>query len=119
MAGTISVNAVVTVAGEIIENGTDALGKDSLETSKKALLTAAGTVLGFKAGELATGFFDPLLNPVKNLCQTTQVNTMFPNGIPLVLEQSIPGSNMPSTMGNIFDSVIQEYMSSFYYSKKK
>lgn len=119
MAGTIGVNTAGTVAGEIIKNGTDALSKDRQETSKKVLLTVAGTALGFNAGELTKGFFDPLLNPVKNLYQTNQVNAMFPNGIPLVLEQGIPNGNIPSTMGNSFDSVIQEYISSFDYSKKK
>lgn len=119
MAGTIGVNTAGTVAGEIIKNGTDALSKDRQETSTKVLLTVAGTALGFKAGELTKGFFDPLLNPVKNLYQTNQVNAMFPNGIPLVLEQGIPNSNIPSTMGNSVGSMFQEYMNNLSDSNRK
>lgn len=108
LLGSVSVNVTGEVGLKIID-GKDVLGKDFSETAIHAASSAVGTAVGFKLGEKARGSLGPIFNPVSNLYKTRSVPVYVQgSNIPMMLEEGLPRSRVPSLVGNIVDSIFGE-----------
>ncbi|MDO8769378.1 MAG: hemagglutinin repeat-containing protein [Burkholderiaceae bacterium] len=110
MAGTVTINTGGAAAGEVLK-GKDILGKDAEAAASAMMLTALGSVVGFKVGELTKDFFDPMFNSFsRQLAMIPKSVYLVPGQPPITVYGGLGISSVPSTAANISGSFVQEFV---------
>jgi len=108
LLGSLGVNVTGEVGLKIMK-GKDVLGKDFSETATDVAFSAAGTVIGFKLGDKIKSGLDPIFNPVSKLYKTRPASVYLDGSkVPIILEEGLPSSIVPSLAGNAGESVSSE-----------